>query len=45
VEEPKLAAALKSKNKTMASFILADLATQYKIILQSDKKKIDEKGN
>lgn len=45
VQEPKLAEALKSKNKTMASFVLADLATQYKLILQSGKNSVDEKGN
>ena len=30
VQDPKLAEALNGKNKTMATFVLSDLATKYK---------------
>lgn len=37
VEDEKFVAALKAKNKTMATFVLGDLATEYLKILKSDK--------
>ncbi len=38
IEEPKLVEALNTKNKTMAAFVFAELATKYKAILKEGSK-------
>ena len=38
VENPSFVSALKDKNKTMATFIMGELAAKYKLILEAEKK-------